>query len=197
MPKLKSMATRWEQDQALDSPITGAATTGTIHLWVPEVALAICALAAIGCGLTTELPWFGVSVGGDFTSPNFSALSAALASPPFGSNSLKPGTQSWGFLILAGSLVLGGLAFVAALKCITSRKADTRGPMRLMLGIIVGAGGLISLVIAESTVKIPLGDGPPLQILTGSPFGLLLAIVTLISAGVGFVVKRYTWFVSA
>jgi hypothetical protein len=98
--------------------------------------------------------------------------------------------------MLAWSLVLGGLAFVAAWKCLTSRKARARGPIGLMLGIIVGAGVLIVFIIAETSVKIPFGDGAPLQNLNDSLFGLLLAIVILVSAGVGFVVKRFPSFVS-
>jgi hypothetical protein len=155
------------------------------------LALGICTLATAGCGATTALPWLGIPEGGGATTTNFSALSGALASPPLGSDGLKPGTQSWGFFLLAWSLVLSCLAFVAVLRCITSRDAGTRGPIRLMLGVVIGAGGLVVLVIAEVTVKIPLGDGPPLQTLPGSLFGLLLAIATLISACVGLVVKRY------
>ena len=125
-------------------------------------------------------------VAGGEPDPRFNALSGALSAPPFGSPNLSPGTEDLGFLLLVGAVILSALAVVTALVCVKDRKRRRSGPvgLLLLLSVTLGAGGLVAIVIAERAVRIPFGDGTPLQSDVGSGFGLLLALVAAVSAAV-------------
>lgn len=153
------------------------------------VALVLCALGSAGCGATAlSLPWFG----GD-PNPDFIATSSALSVPPLGSGQLAPATRNWGYLLLVWSGVVVGLAVLAIAVRVRHTHRAGRTPDRLMFCVTVAALVLLALVISEVTATIPFGDGPPLTYDFGAIVGLVLAVLSFISASYGWAITRYPW----
>jgi len=63
-------------------------------------------------------PGFGISTPDPIH--HYSALSPDLV-PPTSPSALVPGTQKWGYLLLAGVALVAGLAVVALIACVKSR----------------------------------------------------------------------------
>jgi hypothetical protein len=122
------------------------------HPRVQVVPLCLCAAASAGVAAATRLPWFG-SISGDPTAPEYSAVSPVLRSPnvPAG---LLPGTQGWGWLLVAWSALLAVTAVVAAVACAARGARHARGVRRLLLGVGVGSLVLVALVASELTGRV-------------------------------------------
>jgi len=165
------------------------------HVRLHVVSLGLCGLAAAGCGATTVLPWFGLPTPGGPPDPRFSALSGALATPPFGSANLAPATEKWGYLLVAWSALVAGMDVVAIITFVRNRKREGRRVTALLICVAAAAFVLIALVIAEFTAKIPWGDGPPISWDMGALFGLLLAVLSAFSASSAWATEKYPWLV--
>jgi hypothetical protein len=164
---------------------------------LPVVALVACAFVSAGCGVAAiTLPWFALpqpTSGLPWSS--FISTSNALSVDPFGSSDLAPGTQSWGYLLVVWSAVVVGLAVVAISACVRSTRRKLPAPARLLLCVVAAALVLVALGISEITAKIPFGDGPPLTYDFGAVLGVVLAVLSLISAFVAWATTRYPWLV--
>jgi len=149
------------------------------------LTLCLCAVAAAGCAATTALPWLGLPTPAGESDPRFSALAGALSTEPYGSSSLAPGTQKWGFLILFLSMFLAALSLAVVLKCAQNHWRGSPGTTGLLVVAAIGAAILVWIVMAERAVQIPFGDGTPLQGDVGSVFGMLMACLAAVSAAAG------------
>jgi hypothetical protein len=110
--------------------------------------LAICALASLGLLGDIFLPWFGLSP----TSPgipSYSAVSQELV-PPLSSPDLVPGTQKWGYLLLACAALLASSSLIALIACIRGRSHIDGGPGRLLLCVAIASSAIIALVVVGS-----------------------------------------------
>jgi hypothetical protein len=84
---------------------------------------------------------------------------------------------------------------MAIVACVRSTRRQKRLPTRLLLGIVAAALVLVALGVSEITAKIPFGDGPPLTYDFGALLGLVLAVLSSISAFVAWATTRYPWLV--
>ena len=83
-------------------------------------------MSALAVTAAAHLPWFG-PFANDGPEPQYSAVSAYLV-PPGSPAGMVPGTQSWGYLIVALSILLAVAAAALALVCaFSSRLRDLRG----------------------------------------------------------------------
>lgn len=148
---------------------------------VQIVPICICVVASVAFVLSaSNLPWFG---GSDPSIPRFSAISASgLYVSPGSSAGLAPGTQSWGYLMVAWSLLLVVLALIAAVACAVRRRSHRRGPHGLLLCVGVVSLVLIALVIPESMAHVQTDLVSFASFSWGTILGLGLALLAAVSA---------------
>jgi hypothetical protein len=151
-------------------------------------ALGLCLLGAVGVAISTTLPWFGLdeSLGVGFLrlQDQMSALSRYLQ--PAGFGSFSPGTQEWGFLILALSC---GVA-MSAIMTVAMPLIGRRTPFGLYLVLAVLALLLVIASVLDAHAKPPFGDGPPLRFSWGAVVGVAAATTSLIGACSALILRR-------
>ena len=97
------------------------------HPRVQVISLFVAVVASSALVAATHLPWFG-PFSSDGVNPHYSAVSGVLV-PPGSPAGLVPGTQKWGYVIIAWSVLLAGLALVAAVSVCRESSLPTRpGP---------------------------------------------------------------------
>jgi hypothetical protein len=159
------------------------------HPRVQVVWLCVTVLAALALVPTTHLPWFG-PFSNDGVLPQFNAVSGYLV-PPGSPAGLVPGTQGWGYLIEAWSLLLAGLATGAAVGCAASRRRRIRHLRGPLLAIGVASLILVGLVTAEFVPHVPF-DGPStLSFSWGTLIGLALAMASAVGAWFAWATARF------
>jgi hypothetical protein len=141
------MGARAARTAAPIAPTPDARDLDRTHPRVQVVPLFLCAVASAAVAAAAHLPWFG-SIAGDPTAPEYAAVSPIL---PAG---LLPGTQGWGFLLVAWSALLAVLAVVAAVVCAARGARHPRGVRRLLTGVGVGSLVLVALVAAELSGRV-------------------------------------------
>lgn len=150
----------------------------------------MAAVASSALVAATHLPWFG-PFSNDGVDPQYSAISGVLVSPgsPAG---LVPGTQHWGYLMVAWSVLLAGLAVVAAVSCAASRRFRcVRGLSHVLLSVAIVSLILIALVVLEFVPRVPF-DGPDTQGFSwGTIVGLGLAVLSSIGACFAWATLRF------
>jgi hypothetical protein len=154
------------------------AESGGTHVRVQVVPLCICVVASIAfVAAATNLPWFGDSTTNP-AAPQYSAVSASgLYVPPGSSAGLSPGTQSWGYLMVACSVLLTVLALIAVAACAISRHGHRQGLHGLLLWVGVASLVLIALVVPEFTARVQTDLASFVSFSWGAIVGLLLAVL--------------------
>ena len=150
--------------------------------------LGLCLLGAVGVAISTTLPWFGLdeSLGVGFLrlQDQSSALSRYLQPAQFGS--FSPGTQEWGFLILALSC---GVA-MSAIVTIAMHLIGQSSPCGLYVVLAVLALLLAIACVLDAHAKPPFGDGTPLRFSWGAVVGVAAATTSLIGACSALILRR-------
>lgn len=151
------------------------------HKSVQVLPLCLCALSSVAVAAATHLPWFG-SIPGDPTVPEYSAVSPLLV-PPDAPAGLVPGTQSWGYLVVAWSVLLGVTAVVAVVACVVCARRP-RAVGRMLVAVGVGSLVLVGLVAAELFASVRFD----LDSFAHSDWGALvgLGLAVLASGGAWF-----------
>jgi hypothetical protein len=98
------------------------------------IPLLICIFASLGLLGALYLPWYGFSTPDQI--PRYSAVSPYLV-PPVSSSAFAPGTQKWGYLILAVAVLIAGLAVTSLIACLKSQSHLSGGPSRLLLCLAI------------------------------------------------------------
>jgi peptidoglycan/LPS O-acetylase OafA/YrhL len=188
--KLRKMSAQTAFLPSLDDQAQFRDQQNPTHPRVPVVWLCVTVLAAFAVVPTTHLPWFG-PFSNDGVLPQFNAVSGYLV-PPGSPAGLVPGTQSWGYLIEAWSLLLAGLATSAAVACAVSRRRRRHRHLRgLLLAVGVASLILVALVTAEFVPHVPF-DGPAtLGFSWGTLIGLALALASAIGACFAWATLRF------
>jgi hypothetical protein len=161
-----------------------------IHPRVQVVSLFICALASFTLIPVTHLPWFG-PFSDTAVEPQYSAVSGVLV-PPGSLGGIVPGTQNWGYLLIAWSAFLAGLGVVALCVCAVSRRFRyVRGVSHLLVAVGIAALILLALVVAQFVPRVPF-DGPDtLGFSWGTILGFGLAVVSAIAAWFAWATLNY------
>ena len=173
-----------------DPPWTSSPPTADRHQGRRSAiaALGLCLLGGVGVAVSTTLPWFGLdeSLGVGFLhlQDQMGALSRYLQPAQFGS--FTPGTQEWGFLILALSC---GVA-TSAIMTIAMRLIGRRTPFGLYVVLAVVALLLAIACALDAHAKPPFGDGPPLRFSWGAVIGVAAAATSLIGACSALILSR-------
>jgi hypothetical protein len=160
------------------------------HPRVQVISLFVCALASFTLVPVTHVPWFG-PFSNTAVEPQYSAVSGVLV-PPGSPAGMVPGTQSWGYLLIAWSALLAGLAVAALCICTFSRRFRyVRGASHLLVAVGIAALILVALVVAEFVPRVPF-DGPDtLGFSWGAILGLVLAVVSAIGAWFAWATLNY------
>ncbi len=155
----------------------GPGENGRTRVRVQVVSLCICAVASSAfVAAATNLPWFGDLSPGN-PSPQYSAVSASgLYAPPGSQAALGPGTQSWGYLLVAWSALLTVLAVIAVAACVLSRHRR-RGGVNVLLSVGIASLVLIALIIPEFTARVQFDLVSFVGFSWGAMVGLGLAVV--------------------
>jgi uncharacterized BrkB/YihY/UPF0761 family membrane protein len=151
---------------------------------VQVLSLCVCAVAAGAIVAAVHLPWFG-SVGNDSV-PKFSAISGALWR-----TGLVPGSQDWGYLVVAWSALLVVGALVAAFAC-AFRRSHSRPPLSgLLLCLALASVVLVAIVLAElsASAQFDLVSYAPSD--WGAWIGLGLAVVSSFGAWFAWATWRF------
>jgi hypothetical protein len=120
--------------------------------------------------------------------PQFSAVSASgLYALPGSSAGFGPGTHTWGYLLVAWSVLLTVLALIAVAACVMSRHGHRRGLHGLLLCVGVVSLVLIALVVPEFTAKVQTDLASFVGFSWSAIVGLGLAVLAALGA----------WFASA
>jgi len=128
------------------------------------------------------LPWYGSLEATDGPWP-LSSPGVSATSPYLNGSSLSPGSQAFGYLMLALSswtLVLASLHWVVVRR-LTEEPASNL-VMWLAAGVALSAGALLLGIILEAHARPPFGDGPPLALDWGATVGVIAAGVSLVGA---------------
>ena len=186
---VSSSASRGSVDLFDDPPWTGPPPVAARHRPLSAVAaLGVCLLGALGVAISTTLPWFGLddSIGIGFLrlQSEMSALSRYLE--PVQGGSVSPGTQGWGFLILALSC---GAAWVAIIT-LAGLGIGRRVPVGLYVLLTALALLLVVASVLDAHARPPLGDGPPLRFSWGAVVGVTAATMSLIGACLALLQRR-------
>jgi hypothetical protein len=171
------MSSRAPQAECLIAPPKGSSENGHTRVRVQVIPLCICAVASSAFVAATNLPWFGDLSSGN-GSPQYSAVSASgLYTPPGSQAALGPGTQGWGYLLVAWSALLTVLAVTAIAACVVSRHRR-RGSLNVML-LSVGTASLvlIALIVPEFTARVQTDLVSFVGFSWGAMVGLGLAVV--------------------
>lgn len=166
--------------QLTNDPASRART----HPRVQVLSLCVCAAGAAATAAAAHLPWFGSLA--DASVPEFSAVSGLLWR-----TGLVPGSQSWGYLVVAWSALLTTLALLGMLAC-TLRRSRQTWPMNGLL-LCLGAASLVlvALVSAELTTSAQfdlVSYAPPDW---GAWLGLGLAVVSSLGAWLAWASWRF------
>jgi hypothetical protein len=151
------------------------------------IPLVICTVTSSALVFALYLPWFGISTADPI--PHYSAVSSELV-PPLTSSALVPGTQKWGYLLLACAALVAALALAALIGCARSRSHLGGGPSRLCVAITSLA--LVVLVILEMNATISFGD-QPLGFDWGAIIGDALTVLSTFGACFAWATIRYRW----
>ena len=187
--RVSSSGIRGSVDLFDDPPWTSspAADRHQVRRWA-FATLTLCLLGAVGVAISTTLPWFGLdeSLGVGFLrrQDQMSGLSRYLQPAQFGS--FSPGTQAWGFLILALS---GGVA-MSAIITLGTDVVGRRTPFGLSVVVAVLTLLLVIAAVLEAHAKPPFGDGPPLRFSWGAVVGVAAATTSLIGACSAVILRR-------
>ena len=187
--RVSSSGIRGSVDLFDDPPWTSspAADRHQVRRWA-FATLTLCLLGAVGVAISTTLPWFGLdeSLGVGFLrlQDQMSGLSRYLQPAQFGS--FSPGTQAWGFLILALSC---GVA-MSAIITLGTDVVGRRTPFGLYVVVAVLALLLVIATVLEAHAKPPFGDGPPLRFSWGAVVGVAAATTSLIGACSAVILRR-------
>jgi hypothetical protein len=156
---------------------------------VQVVWLSVCALSSLALAAATHLPWFGSPA--NEVEPEYSAVSGFLV-PPGSPAGVIPGTQNWGYLIVAASILLAASAAVAAIVCAFSGRIRHRRGLSHALAAVGTLSLLLVLVVAlEFTPRVPF-DGPAtLGFDWGTILGLGLAVLSSVAAWFAWATVRY------
>lgn len=145
------------------------------------IGLQLCLLGAIVTAFSTTLPWFGFNeFNGIYVfnlSDSRSAISGML-SPAVGASTFSPGTQDWGFLILALSSGLVIAALLLSLLMLSGRRAS----LVWSITLIAIAAALVVVAVLDAHARPPFGDSPPLRFSWGAVLGVAAGLVSLIGA---------------
>lgn len=161
---------------------------GQTRVRVLVIPLCICAVASSAFVAATNLPWFGDLSSGNPTL-QFSAVSiSGLYGSPTG---LAPGTQNWGYLLVAWSALLTVLAVAAVAACVLSRHWHRGRPSGLLLGVGIASLVLIALVIPEFTGRIQYDMASFVSFSWGAIVGLGLAVVAASGAWFAWATSKY------
>jgi len=150
------------------------------HPRVQVISLCICAGAALAFVAATNLPWFGAFVS-DNPEPQYSALSVSSVLPSAQAG-LVPGTQSWGYLLVAWSALLAALAVASTVACVLGRHRKARGLSRLLLCVGGASLVLVALVLPELRAKVLYDEASTIGVDWGAVVGLALAVIASIGA---------------
>jgi hypothetical protein len=178
---LHSVSSRGSAVKDLTTPGHGTDVGGATHARVQVISLSLCAGAALAFIAATNLAWFG-ALGSDNPEPQYSALSVrSLAPGP--QAGLVPGTQSWGYLLVAWSALLAALAVVAAaVICLRDRRQRGRRLNRLLLCVGCASLVLVAMVIPELRVNVYYDWVSSVGFDWGALVGLGLAVLGSIGA---------------
>jgi len=171
----------------LTTSMQRADVRGRTHGRVQVISLCLCAAAALSLIAATNLPWFGAFVS-DGPEPQYSALSV-ISLPPGPEAGLVPGTQSWGYLLVAWSALLGALAVAAILVRALRRNREGRGLSRLLLCVGGASLVLVALVIPELGVKVFYDEVSTV----GSDWGAVVGLGLAVFASIGAWFAWATW----
>ena len=164
---------------------------GRTRVRVQVIPLCICGVASSAFVAATNLPWFGDLSSGD-PSPQFSAVSASgIYAPPGSPAGLGPGTQTWGYLLVAWSVLLTVLAVIAVAACVLSRHRHRAGPNGFLLGVGIASLVLIALVTAEFTGRVQYDMASFTGFSWGAFVGLGLAVVAASGAWFAWATLKY------
>jgi hypothetical protein len=173
----------------LFAPAQGSVDKRRTHARVQVIPLFICAAASSAFIPATNLPWFG-AFSSDNPAPQYSAVSGLLV-PPGSPAALVPGTQSWGYLLVAWSALLAALAVVAAVACVLSRNRIARGLSGLLICVGIASLVLVALVVPELIARVPFDQELFLGFDWGAIVGLGLAVLS--SFGAWFAWATWTY----
>lgn len=112
--------------------------------------------------------------------------------PPLPFSALVPGTQKWGYLLLAFAALVACSALVALIACVRSRSHLGGGPSRLLLCVAVASFALVVLVILEMRATVHFGD-TPLGSDWGAIIGVSLALLSSFTAWFAWATITYRW----
>jgi hypothetical protein len=152
--------------------------------------LSVCATSSLALASATHLPWFG-SPANDGVEPQYSAVSGFLV-PPGSPAGVVPGTQSWGYVIIAVSILLAASAAAAAVVCARSRRFRRMRGLSHALAAVGMVSVLLAVVVAlEFVPRVPF-DGPAtLGFDWGTILGLGLAVLSCVAAWFTWATVRY------
>jgi hypothetical protein len=172
------MMSSWApQAERLIATPKGSSENGHTRVRVQVVPLCICAVASSAFVSATNLPWFGDLSSGN-GSLQYSAVSASgLYAPPGSQTALRPGTQSWGYLLVAWSALLTVLAVTAIAACVVSRHRRRAGLNVLLLSVGIASVVLIALIVPEFTARVQTDLVSFVGFSWGAMVGLGLAVV--------------------
>jgi hypothetical protein len=163
---------------------------GRTHPRVQVTWLSVCVISSLALAAATHLPWFG-SPANDGVEPHYSAVSGYLV-PPGSPAGVVPGTQNWGYLIVAVSVLLAVSAAAVAVACSFSRRFRGRRGLSRALAAVGTVSILLVLVVAlEFVPRVPF-DGPAtLGFDWGTVLGTGLAVLSSIAAWSAWGTERY------
>jgi NO-binding membrane sensor protein with MHYT domain len=145
---------------------------------------------SLALAAATHLPWFG-SATNDGVEPHYSAVSGFLV-PPGSPAGVVPGTQNWGYLIVAVSMLLAVSAAATAAVCAFSRRfRDLRTLSHALAAVATVSALLVAVVALEFVPRVPF-DGPAtLGFDWGTILGTGLAVLSSIAAWFAWATVRY------
>ena len=174
------MASRASGVKGPPASAEGADVGGRTHARVQVISLCLCAGGAVAFLAATNLPWFG-AFASENPVPQYSALSVTSVLPN-GQAGLVPGTQSWGYLLVAWSALLAALAVAATVVCALGRRRSARDLSRLLLCVGGASLVLIALVVPELGAKVLFDEASSVGADWGAAVGLGLAVLASIGA---------------
>lgn len=177
----------------LITPPQGSSENGHTRVRVQVIPLCICAVASSAFVAATNLPWFGDLSSGN-GSPQYSAVSASgLYAPPGSQADFGPGTQGWGYLLMAWSALLTVLAVTAIAACVVSRHRRRGGLNVLLLSVGIASLVLIALTVPEFTAKVQTDLVSFVGFSWGAIVGLGLAVVAASGAWFAWATLKFPY----
>jgi len=171
-------------EAGLRAAVKGSVSSERTHPRVQVILLCICTASSGAMVVATHLPWFGSL--SDNSVPERSAVSGELWR-----TGLVPGTQSWGYLLVAWSALLGVLALFAALACALDSPRRHWPLSRILLCPGVAALVLVALVLAELNTSAQFDLVSYAHPDWGAWIGLGLAVVSSVGAWLAWTTWRF------